>query len=184
MKYDVIYSCGHTGTVQLYGSNRDRERKLKWYNEYALCPDCYRAKRVEEKKTMGLVASIRLPALDTLTMSAPYPILCIVFDGDTYPHKDELKRLGADYTNNYPAENAFADVLNLEYPPKRWVLRITPDQLTQALADLEAIGCRITKRPSETDMIVYINAFRFAQQRTAEPVTPAEPAAESQQPEK
>lgn len=183
MKCDVIYSCGHTGMVRLYGSNRDRERKLKWYNEYALCPNCYRAKCVEEKKAMGLVASIRFPALAALTQADHSPMLVIVFDGDTYPHKDELKRLGAEYTDDYPAENAFADLLYLKDPPKRWVMRLTPDQLLQALADLDAIGCQITERPSETDLLVYVNTCRYAQEKN-DPTEPAEPATEPQPSEK
>lgn len=42
MKDYVTYSYGHTGEVQLFGSNKDRERKIKWYEESALCPECYK----------------------------------------------------------------------------------------------------------------------------------------------
>ena len=31
MKYDVTYSCGHTGTVELYGKTSERESKIRWY---------------------------------------------------------------------------------------------------------------------------------------------------------
>ena len=31
MKYTLTYSCGHTGTVQLYGKTEERERKIKDY---------------------------------------------------------------------------------------------------------------------------------------------------------
>jgi hypothetical protein len=41
MKYEVTYSCGHTDTVQLYGPNKDRERKLEWLKD-RLCPACYK----------------------------------------------------------------------------------------------------------------------------------------------
>lgn len=27
MKYDVTFSCGHTGTVQIYGTAAEREKK-------------------------------------------------------------------------------------------------------------------------------------------------------------
>lgn len=29
MKYNITYSCGHTGTVDLIGKGADRERKIK-----------------------------------------------------------------------------------------------------------------------------------------------------------
>lgn len=56
-KYSVTYSCGHSGEVQLFGSHRERENKLAWYREVAVCPDCYRARqRAEaEQLTGGLV---------------------------------------------------------------------------------------------------------------------------------
>lgn len=41
MKYTVTYSCGHTGTVQLYGKRKKHEYQLKKYEEFYLCPDCY-----------------------------------------------------------------------------------------------------------------------------------------------
>lgn len=46
-KYTVKFSCGHEGTVNLYGRASDRERKLKWL-ETQLCWDCQKAE--QEKK--------------------------------------------------------------------------------------------------------------------------------------
>lgn len=43
-KYDVKYSCGHSGTVELFGKMSDRENKLKWM-ESGVCPECYRKER-------------------------------------------------------------------------------------------------------------------------------------------
>lgn len=48
-KYDVTYSCGHSGEVQLFGPGKERERKLEWYHNSADCPDCYR-KLIEENR--------------------------------------------------------------------------------------------------------------------------------------
>lgn len=31
MKYEVTFSCGHTGTVQLYGKGDERERKIRYF---------------------------------------------------------------------------------------------------------------------------------------------------------
>lgn len=56
-KYHVTYSCGHDGEVQLFGPRAERERKLAWYHEVAVCPDCYRARQKAEaaQLTEGLV---------------------------------------------------------------------------------------------------------------------------------
>lgn len=56
-KYHVTYSCGHDGEVNLLGPHAERERKLAWYQEVAVCPDCYRARQQAEaaKITEGLV---------------------------------------------------------------------------------------------------------------------------------
>lgn len=45
MKYDVKFSCGHTATVELFGSYKDRERKIKYYEQHHVCPDCYLAQQ-------------------------------------------------------------------------------------------------------------------------------------------
>ena len=59
MKDYVTFSCGHTVEVQLFGSNKDRERKIKWYEESALCPECY--KRQQAERCKALAAADHLP---------------------------------------------------------------------------------------------------------------------------
>ena len=54
-KYSVTYSCGHTGTVELYGPGKERDRKLAWYRDVAVCPDCYKAQKADESRSLGLV---------------------------------------------------------------------------------------------------------------------------------
>jgi len=43
-KYEAKFSCGHTAEVTLFGPHAERERKLAWYAESGLCPECYKAK--------------------------------------------------------------------------------------------------------------------------------------------
>lgn len=65
MKYDVIYSCGHTATVELFGKAEDRERKLHWMETEGMCPDCYREWQCEEnnRKVREALGDITLPQL-------------------------------------------------------------------------------------------------------------------------
>ena len=60
---NIIYSCGHTGKVIITGSKAERERKREWYENQALCPECYKKQKEAEreaqhqealKKTVGL----------------------------------------------------------------------------------------------------------------------------------
>nr|DAL08165.1 MAG TPA: pepsin inhibitor [Caudoviricetes sp.] len=43
MKYDITYSCGHDGTVDLWGKGAERERKISFFERCGLCPECYKA---------------------------------------------------------------------------------------------------------------------------------------------
>ena len=51
MKYDVTYSCGHTGTVELYGKTSERESKIRWYETTAVCPECYKKQQEAAAET-------------------------------------------------------------------------------------------------------------------------------------
>ena len=47
-KYQITYSCGHEATIQLFGKESDRQRKIEWLESEGLCPDCYKAKIAKE----------------------------------------------------------------------------------------------------------------------------------------
>lgn len=51
MKYDITYSCGHTGTVELYGKTSERESKIRWYETTAVCPECYKKQQEAAAET-------------------------------------------------------------------------------------------------------------------------------------
>lgn len=56
MKYDITYSCGHEGRVELFGKTEDRERKIAWYKSNGICPECYKEMKkmdaeIEAEKT-------------------------------------------------------------------------------------------------------------------------------------
>lgn len=56
-QYSYTYACGHgTGTVTLFGKNADRERKLSWYEQNMICPDCYKAKKSAEDEAAKAAA--------------------------------------------------------------------------------------------------------------------------------
>lgn len=51
-KYDVTFSCGHEATVTLFGKIKDREKRIEWYKDHGVCPECYgklKAEHLEAK---------------------------------------------------------------------------------------------------------------------------------------
>lgn len=44
-KYNITYSCGHEGRIDLYGKTADRERKVEYLEKYGDCPECYKKKK-------------------------------------------------------------------------------------------------------------------------------------------
>lgn len=43
MKYQITASCGHTVTVDIYGTASERERKVAWYEKNYICDECRNA---------------------------------------------------------------------------------------------------------------------------------------------
>ena len=52
MKYEVDFSCGHTGKVELYGKSEDRNKRIKYLEKYGICPECYK-EQIEIEKSIG-----------------------------------------------------------------------------------------------------------------------------------
>ena len=44
-KYDVKFSCGHEGTVELFGKSADRERKIAYFEKHGVCSECYKTQQ-------------------------------------------------------------------------------------------------------------------------------------------
>lgn len=41
-KYEVNFSCGHTQRIELFGKETERRRKIAFFENEGLCPDCYK----------------------------------------------------------------------------------------------------------------------------------------------
>lgn len=64
-KYDITYTCGHKGTVELFGRSKDRERKFTWLKNSCKCPECEqkeREERINARKATFEDATGRKPA--------------------------------------------------------------------------------------------------------------------------
>lgn len=126
-KYDVTYSCGHEGTVELFGKEKDRQRKIEWYESTGLCPECYKKEMREKEAKMPLILKIDLEPFDTKT---PY---VLHFTGNTMPVKDKIKELGyrwGDFT-----VGAFGILQN---PEKAWHKYIPFDEIDVEIEKIKA----------------------------------------------
>ena len=96
MKYNITFSCGHTGEVTLYGKGKDREAKIAWYESSGLCPDCYKEEMRQKEKEEGLTVSVYVNVLSSFLGKDSDRDLAFVFSGDSYSYKDKLKEMNAE----------------------------------------------------------------------------------------
>lgn len=91
-KYEVKFSCGHTQIIELFGKDKDRQRKIEYFEERGLCKDCYKAmmQEIEAHTPLGLTA--QLNPLKT------YPFRAY-FTGDTESVEDKVEALGFFWTD-------------------------------------------------------------------------------------
>lgn len=64
-KYEVKFSCGHTHTIDLFGSAADRERKIKYFEECGICPEC--KKETKEKQIAETELELQLPQIEGIS---------------------------------------------------------------------------------------------------------------------
>lgn len=53
MKVDITFSCGHEGTIEVFGKAEEREQKIKYLKEFGLCSACYKAEKQAEEKSFA-----------------------------------------------------------------------------------------------------------------------------------
>lgn len=147
--------CGETFYKEKKLRNRTEANSWeRWASEhYDLCPNCYSKKMRENEINKGLYVDIKL---NTSSIFCDDDIISFVFGGDTMPHKDQIKLLGGIWTDNYPEDNIFNDLLQMNFLPKKWVITCTLDELPNTLKRVEKLGAKINSQPSETDIAMYM----------------------------
>ena len=67
-KYEITYRCGHSGAVQIYGTNvhGERERKAQWLSENCDCPECR-----QRDKEAALIAAAEIAKANGMTEGTP-----------------------------------------------------------------------------------------------------------------
>jgi hypothetical protein len=146
--------CGAKFDKDLYttgkGASKALAEKIEWAESGGIdeCTDCWKAAKREAEKSAGLTCKILMgSAMDE------QPRVYAVFGGDTYPHKDALKALGARWTRDYPGNMGLLGVLGITGPETAtWVIEGADlEALEHKLAELDAK----IEWPSQEDMAIW-----------------------------
>jgi len=159
-KYQITYSCGHAGTVELLGKIKERERKIDWYESQAVCPECYKKEMQKINKEKGLQLIVNINPYSTNN-----PII-LYFDGDTMPNKDSIKSLGYRWDDK-PIIGMFG-ILDISKPVKCWSKHISLDDLEIELKKAENIGAKLINNITDMDIITYHEIKQHKDKKQAE----------------
>ena len=120
-KCTINYICGHSEEIQLYGPNRERERKAAWM-EGNDCKVCWLVKKREKENLMPIIAKIECNGLDR--SSDDRALIQISLSGGCYPKKEDIKEMGYEWTENRMG-GGIMGMLSMRMPAKCW-MKIIP----------------------------------------------------------
>lgn len=158
MKFEATYSCGHTGTVELYGKNEERQRKLNYFKKSVVCPQCFQTQRNEANSKLGLI--INVSVLPTINSDNGSILAYLWFTGDSKTHKDEISSLGYRWGELMSAATALAT----KAPEKVWAKVVDIDQLKKELSTAKELGA---KHETEQDLFAAAH-YQIALERQKE----------------
>lgn len=139
MKYTIMMSCGHEDTVELFGKESERDRKIEYFKNFGICKECYKKKKEAEIESEGLVFNATvLHYIDNKDGSI---LLSVWFSGNTKPYKDEIKSLGGYVWSEREAAN---DWYNIKRPPMCWNKIIKLTDLQEEINKAVSIGAEHT----------------------------------------
>lgn len=134
-KYTIMMSCGHKDTVELLGKEKDRQRKIAYFESSGLCKECYKKKMEEQAEAEGFIfnASV-LPYIDEDDGGI---LLSVWFSGDTKPYKDDIKSLGG---YRWSERESASDWYSLKSVPMCWNKIIKIEDLKDEIVKATSIG--------------------------------------------
>jgi hypothetical protein len=96
----ITYSCGHDGELSLFGTTKDRDRKIEWAETKGLCGECFKAEKRKQADAAGPSMIVRrIAAFDPIAESEVYAARAI-------RHQIEIERL-EEYEPNSGRNGAF-----------------------------------------------------------------------------
>ena len=166
MQYSITFSCGHAGTVELFGKGSERQNKIQWYEESGKCPACYREEMRAREKEKGLVLDVEIISDVGYLLYDRKNIVRLSFSGDTMPNKDSIKALG--YVWQEKSDAGFFGGLSDQIPPKAWSKHINPDDLESELDKAKGIGAAVGKMPTDQEIKISVTTIKKLEEREEE----------------
>lgn len=150
-KYDITYSCGHSGTIDLIGKGSEREKKIKYYEKSGLCPACYEKQKVELKSKEPFVLELRIQPF------CCKPFQLVVVSGNTKAYKDVIKSLGFKWLE---ADNEEVVTLeNLICKSYAWCINLKEEEIKETIksicSTLPKVEKKIKKGYTNRDLTAY-----------------------------
>ena len=145
-KYIVKMSCGHEQEVELFGKNSERKRKIDYFESSGLCKECYKKKMQEkqESEEFSFNASISTD-IDEEDGSI---LLNVWFEGNTKPHKEEIKSIGGyRWSERQSARDFFSEKMS----PLCWTKTIKYSELEKEIEMASKIGANVKKLFDDSD---------------------------------
>lgn len=151
-KYTVTMACGHEETIELFGKNSERERKIQYYESKGVCKECYKKQIATKESEQGLEFHVSiLPYINEDNGSI---MVSVWFDGNTRPYKDEIKSLGG-YT--WSERESAQDWYSFNAPPLCWNKTVSISLLEEETQ--KAIGIGAT--PKENNKYLFESAHYY-----------------------
>lgn len=163
-KYTYQYACGHgTGVVSLFGKNAERERKLAWYADNMVCPDCYKLQKQQEDNEAEKVAVIKYRTADI-------PLFSVIVHGQIEQNKESLKALGFSLEEDYEA--GILGMLSMKKPPLAWQRTFQAKNEAELLENIQKVASDIIplgyQFKDEPVNVLDLNFLKFQWQKIAE----------------
>lgn len=179
-QYNITYSCGHTGTVELFGKTSNRDRKIDWYENCADCPDCYKIKMREKQAKEPIIMQVSTNGLDKDQSGNIIAEIAIL--GGTINLKDEIKNMGYRW---HDLRGGIMDMLSAKRPAQAWcktlpIIKIgNSPEWTEITREAESLGAEIKIKidPISFELAAKnVTDKRAADERIAQLIKPTRPA--------
>lgn len=158
-KYTVRMSCGHEQEVELFGKYSERRKKIDFFENSGLCKDCYKRKMQEKQESETFSFHVRVSTdIDEEDGSI---LLNVWFEGNTKPHKDDIKSIG---WYRWSERQSAADFFSEKMSPLCWTKTIKHSELEKEVLMASEIGADTGKILDDNDFFETTN-YQIALQK-------------------
>ena len=138
MKYTVKMSCGHTQVVDLVGKGSERERKIRYFEEFGLCKECYKKQLDETDNKKSLEFNIEM--LPEINEENGQPLVYVWFGGNTKPNKEAIKSLKRYWWQKVESSE---DTFWYTKPKLAWGRTIDLSEINSEIERAASIGAKL-----------------------------------------